>query len=613
MIASTPTRDLTQIDFTALPDSPKHPGAAPRLVFLSSGFHLSNRGELTAALALPSGATTEDILIAGWERWGEALPDTLRGAFAFALYLPQTRAIFAARDIFGLSPLYYAWQEDSLILGSASRAVRSLLPGQGSFNELMLTDFVNEQFLETDQTFFNEIARLPQAHCLRATRGDIATERYWRIEDVAQNHSPDDAPQRFRALFDAAVADCVTKGAHDQRGGKDPVLLISGGMDSSAIAASMRAQDPKRDIHAAAMTFHETPVWEDKPYLADIASHAALNLDEVPSDNHNPLTDMERWLAVMDGPYLPRGWSISGRLLPMLRAKGFTRILSGHGGDEIVSFGFGRLNEMAIAGRWLELFKTTRASSGLLSGGAWARWRTFQRYLVHIPAYRALRNLRAKLKANPSKAARSVNSSAQHAQEWLAPSLAAKMDLSRYDQPSVATQRHHTERMMHEEAMTLGVQPLSLEVFAVCAEASDVEVRFPFYDRDLLELCLSLTSDWKLRDGLSRYVLRAAMGEDLPRSIRERVNKHDFLASFLGGLWQARDEVEHWTDPDRPGLTDFINRETLVALRARLSQNEMSYEWAEANFLWRVAVLGMWLEIAKQPLERPTLEPVIKE
>ncbi|MEL7319231.1 MAG: asparagine synthase-related protein [Pseudomonadota bacterium] len=605
MIVSTSARDLTQIDFAALQDSPSATSGPPRLVFLSSGFDLTNREEVMAALQLPSGAAAEDILRAGWERWDEELPDKLRGAFAFALYLPQTRTIFAARDIFGLSPLYYAWQKGSLILGSASQAVRSLLPGHGTLNELMLADFVSEQFIETDQTFFTEIARLPQAHVMRATSDGHFAERYWRIEDVARDQSPDDAPERFRALFDAAVADCTRN--------TDPVLLISGGMDSSAIAASMRAQDPNADIHAAAMTFHATAIWEDEPYLADITSHASLNLDEVPSDNHNPLADMEHWLAVMDGPYLPRGWSISGRLLPMMRGKGFKRILSGHGGDEIVSFGFGRLNELAMAGRWLELYKTTRASSGLLSGGAWTRWRTFQRYLVHIPAYRALRNLRAKLKTGPSKTAKSVNSSAQYAQEWLAPSLTQTIDLSRYDRPSVASKRDHTERMMHEEAMTLGVQPLSLEVFAVCAEASDVDIRFPFYDRDLLELCLSLTSDWKLRDGLSRYVLRAAMGEDLPRSIRERVNKHDFLESFLRGLWEAKDQLKHWTDPDRPGLTDFVNRDTLSALRARLSQNEMSYEWAEANFLWRVAVLGMWLEIAKQPLERPTLEPVIKE
>jgi len=598
MIHSSAARDLTQVHFETLPTQTSAGKKDALVVFVSSGFDLTNRDELIAQLALATDASDDDILIEGWRAWGEVLPDKLRGAFAFALYIPFERAIYAARDIFGLSPLYYAWEKDSLILGSTCRAVRSLLPKQGTPNEVMLADFVTEEFVTKEDTFFKEINRLPQAYHMRAVSGSSNIARYWLIEEVERDLKRKDAPAEFRRLFDAAVTDCVKDG--------NSALMISGGMDSSAIAASMRSQNPDGELNAAAMTFPESPQWADKKYLADITSHTSLNLKEVPSDNHNPLADMEHWLAIMDGPYLPRGWSMSGRLLRIMRDNGFTRALSGHGGDEIVSFGFGRMNELAMAGRWIELWRLTRGSS-LHSGGLWQRWRTLKRYFVHLSVYQALRHIRATLKSQQA------NASAPLTQPWLAPSLAETIDTTRYGQPMVTGKRHHTERMVHEEVMSLGVQPLSLEVFAVCAQASDIEIRFPFYDRDLLELCLSLTSDWKLRDGLTRYILRAAMGDDLPRSIQERVNKHNFIHSFLGGLYEAREEVLRWTDPDRIGLCDLVNRDTLIPLRERLSQNDMTFELPEANFLWRVAVLGMWLEIAKQPLERPQLASVIKE
>jgi len=598
MIRSSAARDLTQFHFETLPTRATADEKAALVVFVSSGFDLTNRDELIAQLVLDADASDDDILIEGWRAWGDALPDKLRGAFAFALYIPFDRSIYAARDIFGLSPLYYAYEKGSLILGSTCRAVRSLLPEQGTPNEVMLADFITEEFVTKEDTFFKEISRLPQAHHMRATSGSANISRYWLIEEVEHDRDLQDAPAEFRRLFDAAVSDCVDDG--------NPALMISGGMDSSAIAASMRSQNPDGELNAAAMTFPASAQWTDKEYLADITSHASLNLHEVPSDNHNPLADMEHWLAIMDGPYLPRGWSMSGRLLRIMRENGFTRALSGHGGDEIVSFGFGRMNELAMAGRWIELLRLTKGS-GLHTGGASQRWRTLKRYFVHLRAYQALRHIRAKLKSPKASA------TAPRARSWLAPSLAKTIDTTRYDKPMVTGKRYHTERMVHEEVMSLGVQPLSLEVFAVCAHASDIQIRFPFYDRELLELCLSLPSDWKLRDGLTRYILRAAMGDDLPRSIQERVNKHNFMQSFLRGLYEAREEVLRWTDPDRAGLCDLVNRDTLMPLRDRLSQNDMTFELPEANFLWRVAVLGMWLEIAKQPLERPNLASVIKE
>lgn len=593
MIACSHDREVA---VATLPlDAPPSDSVAsgPRLIFVSTGFRLDNRSQLAGKLSMPEDADDEAILTAGWQEWGEALPDRLRGAFAFALYLPDTAAIFAARDIFGLCPLYYALSDGHLTLASTCRAVRSLQTKAPHPNELMLADFVNGVSLEHSQTFFEGIYRLPPAHhmSVKLETTGVATHRYWAMGDVARDVSPDDAPQRFRRLFDNAVTNCITA--------KTPALLISGGMDSSSIAASMRALNTDAKCHAAAMTFPDTADWHDGPYLREISKSAALDLIEVPSEEHDPLEDMETWLEAMDGPYLPYGHSISFRLVPLLGEKGFDCVLSGHGGDEIVSHGFGRLNELALGGRWLRFWRESTAAAHLYENFRTSRWTILRRYLSHFQLIRLWRWLRSKIGTQSAPPAAPST--------WLSAPLAQRLGPQRYQIRQAATRRDHNERMLQEEAMGLALQPQSLEVYAVCAKLADVEMRFPFYDRDLFEFSLSLGSDWKLRNGFSRYILRAAMGDDLPSAIRQRVDKYDFARHFIDGLKKVRNKVLSLTDPERGTFTHLVNLEKLAHARDTLATNDAGLDRDECFFLWRVAVLGIWLDIAKRPITKPKL------
>ncbi|NQX94575.1 MAG: hypothetical protein HRT64_06610, partial [Erythrobacter sp.] len=552
--------------------------------------------ELTDELGLARGASIETILQAGWSVWGDALPDHLRGAFAFALFCPESGSIYGARDIFGLCPFYYSYAAGQLVIASTSRAVRSLLPVKATQNEQMLADFVNGVSLEKEQTFFEEIVRLPPAHLISFDGSKASARTYWAMGSVARDRSPPDAAEKFRSLFDRAVQNCIS----DSR----PALLISGGLDSSSIASSMHTLEPQTRRDAAAMTFPETPNWSDKLYLEDICRSAELETLEVPSEAHNPLDDMSTWLTAMDGPYLPHGHSISFRLIPMLEQRGFDVILSGHGGDEIVSYGFGRLNELAMNGHWIQFWRESSAAAYLYNDGPGSRRRYLRRFSSHFLLVRIWRWLRSKL--------RPTSSLAEPEPSRLSETLARKFDAARYKTKVAATRRDHDERMLQEEVMSLPLQPQSLEVFAVCAKASGVQVRFPFYDRELFELCLSLSSDWKLRDGLSRYVLRAAMGEDLPNSIRTRVDKYDFGTHFIDGLISARDTVLELTDPAKEAFGHFLNLGMLQTVRDKFAKGQTRLGHLEATYLWRVAILGMWLDIADAPINKPKLHSLVR-
>jgi len=182
---------------------------------------------------------------------------------------------------------------------------------------------------------------------------------------------------------------------------------------------------------------------------------------------------MKHWLTVMDGPFLRYGHSVSFKLLPIAKALGFTEIYSGHGGDEIVSYGTGRLNELAKEKKWLTLWREVKLLAKTYERNPYA---FFYQYRLHFNIFRAT----------------------------------------------------------------------SLEVFALCAEASDVTVHMPFFDRDLGEFCLSLSSDLKLRHGLTRYILREGMKNIMPESVRLRKDKFDFSSNFKNGLFADPGELLYW-------------------------------------------------------------------
>ena len=525
-----------------------------------------------------------ELLAKAWNRWGVETPDRLRGSFAFAIHDRKCGKVFLARDVFGLSPLYYALTDDALCVGRSSRSVRAATGANFHPDELMLSDFVAGASIERQRTFFEGVRRLPPAHVMTVGSTSSRSIRYWSVQSIEPDSDPVDPVGRFRAMFDRSVDRCLDPG--------ETTLMLSGGLDSSAIAGSWA--DAHRDdrLPALALTYRHSPGWCDDTHLAQVAQASRINLVELPGDGHDPLADMPFWLKAVDGLYLPYGHSVSFQLLHLARKTGSRVVLSGHGGDEVVSYGFGRLNELAKAGQWFRLWREVRASAGLYNE---SRWSLFQRYLSHVDLWRRLRR-RFSTGTTPGAP---VDAS------YLDRERSAELRSDRYVFRPAAARLDHDERSLHEEALSLALQPTSLEVFAHCSHAAGVATHMPFYDRELVELSVSLPSHWKLRDGQSRYILREAFRHSLPPDLLARRDKFDFGPAFLHGLVNVREKVMDLTQPCQPHLSGLVNRPLLADVRERMARNGTRIHITDAFFLWRVAMLTLWNGIAA------SIDPVV--
>lgn len=584
MISRSPQQDRCIVGWGDVP-APHNGDAQVHVLVRAANCRIDNAADVARACDHAQSGDLEALLIAGWRKWGPTLAERLRGAFAFVLYDHGTQSVYAARDHFGLSPLFVADRQGTLYFGTSSQAVRAILADRLADNDLLLADFVSGVLIEDSKTFFHGLERFPKAHWALYGADRSRLQRYWALSDAPALIDPKEPAEQFRALLDQAVRNCVRP--------DETALMLSGGLDSSAIAASAKGLPGDR-LTTFSLTYRQTPDWCDDPHLSAVAKATGLQPVEVPADRHGPLGDMEFWLGAVDGPYLSYGHSVSFQLPRMAKDAGASIVLTGHGGDEVVSYGFGRLNELARAREWLRLWKETKGVAGLFGE---SRTEIFCRYLAHISSLRPIlsRLGNSKRKHDPS----SITCLDEVYSRTISP--------DRYLKTTVYNRADHTERMAHEEALSIPLQLIAHEIFALCGSAIGIEPRSPFFDFDLVEFSLSLPSEWKLRNGMSRYILRRAYAGTLPDATLRRRDKFDFTVPFIAGLVDQRDKVLDLTGSGLAHHWGLVNRDTLNLSRDNLYRNGTGIDRLEAFFLWRVTILAMWAEASRQPLAAPVM------
>ena len=170
-----------------------------------------------------------EVLLHGFEEWGEELVARLRGMFAFVIFNRRDKSIFAARDMFGIKPFYYTFMGESFIFGSEIKAFLEHPDFKKSLNEEALGHYLSFQYSPTEETFFSNVYKLPPAHYFVYKDGEMKKVRYWKPDFSAT----EGVLEYFADLTDNAVRESVE--AH-KIADVEVGSFLSSGIDSSYIA-----------------------------------------------------------------------------------------------------------------------------------------------------------------------------------------------------------------------------------------------------------------------------------------------------------------------------------------------------------------------------------------
>ena len=188
------------------------------------------RAELINAGHIFSNNSDSEVLLHGFEEWGEDIVNRLRGMFAFVIFNRKDKSIFAARDIFGIKPFYYTFMGDDVLFGSEIKSFLLHPNFKKELNEEALAHYLSFQYSPTEETFFKNVFKLPPAHSFTIKDGKMTKTRYFRPDFTAE----DGALEYYSDLVDEAVRESVS--VHKLSADVEVGSFLSSGIDSSYIA-----------------------------------------------------------------------------------------------------------------------------------------------------------------------------------------------------------------------------------------------------------------------------------------------------------------------------------------------------------------------------------------
>ena len=273
------------------------------------------------------GADTESLLH-GYEEWGEAVLDRLRGMYAFVIWDKKKNKLFGARDIFGIKPLYYYPMADAgdgapgVLFGSEIKSFLDYPHFHKAVNKKALRPYMTLQYSATEETFFEGVYKLPPAHYFTVDipTGKMNIERYWDCD-----YSAVEKPfEEYVDELDEVVHESVE--AHRIADVK-VASFLSGGVDSSYIAACLMP-DKTFSVGFDYKNFNETNYAKE---LSDKLGVENVRKMITADEFFGALEDIQYH---MDEPQSNLS-SVPLWFLAEMARKDVTVVLSGEGADEL--------------------------------------------------------------------------------------------------------------------------------------------------------------------------------------------------------------------------------------------------------------------------------------
>jgi asparagine synthase (glutamine-hydrolysing) len=314
--------------------------------------HADIRRELEALGCVFQTQSDTEVVLQGYKIWGADCLSRLRGMFAFAIYDRRDESFFIARDRIGIKPLYYASLKGQLIFASEIKSLLQHPDLPREVNPAAVDEYLSLRYVPGPHTIFSHIKKFPPAHFMVWRKGAGDLKRYWSPDSRSTwNGSKVEAQEAFDHAFDEATRIHMLS--------ERPVgAFLSGGLDSTAIVASLIKQFPQQ-----LKTFSVGFGWE-----GDELSTAAASAKLLGTDHHEIICGAEDTSLLgkivwnLDEP-IGDGIVLPMYLLSKLAAKKVTVVQSGEGADEILGGYF-----MHRVMKWASIY--SRSVPKLVQSGA---------------------------------------------------------------------------------------------------------------------------------------------------------------------------------------------------------------------------------------------------
>jgi asparagine synthase (glutamine-hydrolysing) len=514
---------------------------------------LEDPESLARELALPADSAALTLVADAYERWGDRCTGRLSGEYAFVIWDSRARRALAARDGLGLRPLYVGEGPNVIVLSNILVAALAYPAIADTLDEPALVEFLATGGMPPGRTVYRAINQLPAGHTVVIEGSEVTSMwRHWWFPQSARNapSAAQDLLEGYRDVLERAVAD---RTRHDTRAS----ILLSGGVDSTTIAAAARAATPT-ELHGFTAVYECVPGGGELALARGAAERLGIGVTPVRADSEEALHALrhdEVTPQPMDEPTLS-GWRA------LIRSAGTHSGCALYGADGDALFrppGLrGQLQQRGTASAFVDVIR-------------------------YIAAHRRPPYLGLRVRERIGLARRP----AAFVAGWL--NHDARALLARGDARSILNHRPtplppHPTRPRTQELLETGVSEYLSSVLSPEVTRTAVELRCPLLDARVLGFVMSIPPvPWCQQ----KYLPRRAYRGVLPDAILDRPKTG--LAGVDGVLartWQQRHGRRQ--EPLTPAVAAWVDRHAWQT--ALESPDAVSVVVA-----WRVLQLDAWL------------------
>lgn len=538
--------------------------------------YIELREELSGAGCTFTTRTDTETIVAAYDYWGKDCVFHLNGMWAFALYDREKKTLFCSRDRFGVKPFYYFRNESIFAFASEIKQLLCMPEVRHKADRDALLHYImlGEQDY-SERTMFEDVKSLLPGHNLVVdfNAHTFIIEQYHSLQSVQEVHkSYEEDGKDFRECFMESVKIRL-------RSDVPLGYCLSGGLDSSAILCVADQLYREGEKHTVSSCFDD-PAYDEREYIDEVIKHVTVIPHQVFPNIHEVLDELDNMIYYMDEPITSTSFYSQWNVFREAKKQGLTVMLDGQGADEQLAgytfFYSVRFAELAKKWKFIAMRREIKQYMGIRAiTDQDAKWQSIMLSAIFaaLPIPRFFRYI---IRARREKMINSFFTKEQ-----------LKQIYRHYDCYDVG----NTQKYIFD-SIYRGLQSIFHDEDRA-SMAFSMESRVPFMDVRLVERVYAMPFDRKIRDGITKAVVREGLKNVLPEKITKRYSKLGFTSP-----------EDKWMNENAAMIGDELRR-SCIELRSMFDPDDVIKWYGKVAgkirrgnpIVWRLIAAGHWVKV----------------